>query len=106
MPVDCGNEAIWVAQARAMANYQRSGPAQKTAARVSQIDLDPPTSMIACAVGNENNARRRLDQAESRFSGMLSIRHLLTIGGECREEGRMDDPGLNDDIPQPQRLSP
>jgi SAM-dependent methyltransferase len=38
LPADFGNEAIWAAHARSMANYQRGGPAQKMAARVSQID--------------------------------------------------------------------
>jgi SAM-dependent methyltransferase len=38
VPVDFGNEAVWAAHARSMANYQRGGPAQKMAARVSQID--------------------------------------------------------------------
>lgn len=37
-PADFGNEAVWAAHARSMANYQRSGPAQKMAARVSQLD--------------------------------------------------------------------
>lgn len=38
VPADFGAEAIWAAHARSMANYQRGGPAQKMAARVSQID--------------------------------------------------------------------
>jgi predicted O-methyltransferase YrrM len=37
-PADFGNEAIWAAHARSMANYQRGGAAQKMAARVAQID--------------------------------------------------------------------
>ena len=37
-PLDFGNETIWAAHARSMANYQRGGPAQKMAARVAQID--------------------------------------------------------------------
>ncbi|BBO92480.1 methyltransferase [Desulfosarcina ovata] len=37
-PADFGNEAVWAAHARSMANYQRGGPAQKMAATVSQID--------------------------------------------------------------------
>ncbi len=37
-PADFGNEAIWAAHARSMANYQRGGPAQKMAAEVAQIE--------------------------------------------------------------------
>jgi outer membrane receptor for ferrienterochelin and colicins len=64
----------------------------------NEIDFDPPTSMIPGAIGDEANARRRLDQVEGRFSGMLFSRHLVTVGGEYREEGREDDSGLDDDI--------
>ncbi len=64
----------------------------------NEIDFDPPTSMIAGAIGDENNAKRRLDQMEGRFSGMFFSRHLVTVGGEYREEGREDDSGLDDEI--------
>ena len=64
----------------------------------NEIDIDPPTSLIPGAIGDENNANRWLDQVEGRFSGMLFGRHLVTIGGEYREEGREDDSGLDDDI--------
>lgn len=37
-PIDFGNEAIWAAHARSMANYQRGGAAQQMAALVAQID--------------------------------------------------------------------
>ena len=37
-PVDLGNEAIWAAHARSMANYQRSGAAQQMATRIAQIE--------------------------------------------------------------------
>jgi len=64
----------------------------------NEIDFDPPTSMIPGSIGDENNARRRLDQVEGRFSGMFFNRHLMTVGGEYREEGRKDDSGLDDEI--------
>ena len=64
----------------------------------NETDFDPPTSMIAGAIGDENNAKRRLDQVEGRFSGMFFSRHLVTVGGEYREEGREDDSGLDDEI--------
>jgi SAM-dependent methyltransferase len=38
VPTDFGTEVIWSVYARSMANYQRSGPAQRMAATVSQID--------------------------------------------------------------------
>jgi len=37
-PSDLGDETIWEAYARSMANYERGGTAQKMAARVAQID--------------------------------------------------------------------
>jgi SAM-dependent methyltransferase len=37
-PTDLGDETIWEAYARSMANYERGGTAQKMAARVAQID--------------------------------------------------------------------
>jgi len=64
----------------------------------NDYDFDPPTSLIAGAIGDETHAQRRLDQAEGRFSGMFFSRHLVTIGGEYREEGREDDSGLDEDI--------
>jgi outer membrane receptor for ferrienterochelin and colicins len=54
--------------------------------------------MIAGSLGDENNSKRRLDQVEGRFSGLFFDRHLVTIGGEYREEGREDDSGMDDDI--------
>jgi predicted TPR repeat methyltransferase len=37
-PTNLGNETIWAAHARSMANYQRSGAAQKMATLVAQVD--------------------------------------------------------------------
>ena len=37
-PIDLGNEAVWAAHARSMANYQRGGAAQKMATLVAQVD--------------------------------------------------------------------
>ncbi len=64
----------------------------------NDIEITPATSMIAGAIGDENNSKRRLDQVEGRFSGLFFDRHLVTIGGEYREEGREDDTGMDDDI--------
>ncbi|BBO90575.1 TonB-dependent receptor plug domain-containing protein [Desulfosarcina ovata] len=64
----------------------------------NDIEITPATSMIAGSIGDENNSKRRLDQVEARFNGLFFDRHLVTVGGEYREEGREDDTGMDDDI--------
>jgi outer membrane receptor for ferrienterochelin and colicins len=64
----------------------------------NDIDFAPETSLIAGAVGDELDAEQSLNQIESRYSGWLFNRHLLTLGAEYREEEREDASGLDDDI--------
>ncbi|MEA2059672.1 MAG: TonB-dependent receptor plug domain-containing protein [Thermodesulfobacteriota bacterium] len=64
----------------------------------SDIEMDPDTSMIPGALGDENNAQRQLTQLESRFTSLFLDHHMITISAEGREEVREDDTGMDDDI--------
>ena len=49
-------------------------------------------------VTGEEDAKRKLNQAETRFTGAFFDRHILTAGCEYREESREDAAGRDDDI--------
>ncbi len=64
----------------------------------SDTDVSPATTPIAGAIGDESDSQRVLEQVEARYSSLLGDRHLLTVGGEYREESREDESGLDDRI--------
>ena len=49
-------------------------------------------------VTGEEDATRKLDQVEGRFTGAFFDKHILTVGSEFREESREDDTGRDDDL--------
>ena len=64
----------------------------------NEITVDPPTSEIVGAIGDESNAERSLNQLEGRFSSLILPNHLLTLGTEYVKESREDESGLDDDV--------
>ena len=49
-------------------------------------------------VTGEEDAKHKLNQAETRFTGAFFDRHILTAGCEYREESREDAAGRDDDL--------
>ncbi|PIE70005.1 MAG: TonB-dependent receptor [Deltaproteobacteria bacterium] len=64
----------------------------------ADIEINPETSLIPGAIGDESHSDRTLGQLEARFTTLLFEDHILTIGLEGREEEREDDSGLNHDV--------
>ena len=59
----------------------------------NDIDFSPYTEVTA-----EEDAEHWLNQAETRFSTPLGDKHILSLGGEFRSEGREDSTGRKDDL--------
>ncbi len=68
------------------------------ASHKTDIDIDPPTSNITGAIGDEKHSQRQLNQLEARFTSLFFDRHMITAGVEGREVSREDDDGLDHDI--------
>ena len=64
----------------------------------NDIEIDPETSPIPGAIGDENNSERDLNQLAGRYTASLGKYHVLTLGGEYLEENREDDTGLDDSV--------
>jgi outer membrane receptor for ferrienterochelin and colicins len=64
----------------------------------TDTEITPATAPIPGAIGDESDSQRVLEQAEARYSSLLGERHVLTLGGEYRQESREDDTGLDDSI--------
>ena len=49
-------------------------------------------------VTSEEDAERRLNQVEARYTGPILGSHLLSVGAEFRQEGRKDSTGADNDL--------
>ncbi len=59
----------------------------------NDIEFSPTAKVSA-----EENAERKLDQVEGRFTGIFFDKHVLTVGSEFRKESREDITGRDDDV--------
>ena len=59
----------------------------------NEIEFSPTAKTTA-----EENAERKLDQVEGRFTGIFFDKHVLTVGSEFRGESREDITGRDDDV--------
>ena len=59
----------------------------------NDIEFSPHADVSA-----EENAERKLDQVEGRFTGAFWDKHILTVGAEYRKESREDTSGRDDDL--------
>ena len=59
----------------------------------NEIEFSP-----TAVVTGEENAKRKLNQVEGRFTGAFLDKHILIVGSEFREESRKDDTGRDDDL--------
>ena len=53
-----------------------------------------PTAQVT----GEEDAKRKLNQIEGRFTGAFFDKHIITVGSEFREESREDETGRDDDV--------
>ena len=53
-----------------------------------------PTAQVT----GEEDAKRKLNQIEGRFTGAFFDKHIITVGSEFREESREDETGRDDDL--------
>ncbi|MBW2607787.1 MAG: TonB-dependent receptor [Deltaproteobacteria bacterium] len=59
----------------------------------NEIDFSP-----TAVVTGEENAKRKLNQVEGRFTGAFLDKHILTVVSEFREESREDETGRDDNL--------
>ena len=59
----------------------------------NEIEFSP-----TAVVTGEENAKRKLNQVEGRFTGAFLDKHILIVGSEFREESREDETGRDDDL--------
>jgi outer membrane receptor for ferrienterochelin and colicins len=59
----------------------------------NEIEFSPTAK-----VTGEENAKRKLNQVEGRFTGAFLDKHILIVGSEFREESREDETGRDDDL--------
>ena len=59
----------------------------------NDIEFSPSAKVTA-----EENAERKLDQVEGRFTGIFFDKHIFTVGSEFRKESREDITGRDDDV--------
>ena len=59
----------------------------------NEIEFSP-----TAVVTGEENAKRKLNQVEGRFTGAFLDKHILIVGSEFREESRKDETGRDDDL--------
>ena len=63
----------------------------------SEYENDIEFSPTAQVTGEED-AKRKLNQIEGRFTGAFFDKHIVTVGSEFREESREDETGRDDDV--------
>ena len=77
----------------------RPGPLYNFMLRASHSEHENDIEFSPTAkVSAEENAERKLDQAEGRFTGIFFNKHVFTLGSEFRKESREDITGRDDGL--------